>query len=47
MTPQEVHASIEAATKQQIRRPWQREGADKPPADQEARELNRVMTKGE
>lgn len=44
---EEVEAGIEAAAKQQIRRPWQREGADKPPVDEEARKANKAMTKGE
>jgi hypothetical protein len=43
---EEVKAGIEAATKQQIKRPWQREGADKPPTDLEAKKLNKTMTKG-
>lgn len=43
----DVKAGIEAATKQQIKRPWQREGADKPPVDQEARNANKTMAKGE
>ncbi|KAI0136752.1 hypothetical protein BJ170DRAFT_29522 [Xylariales sp. AK1849] len=42
----DVKAGIEAATKQQIKRPWQREGADKSPVDQENRNLNKSMTKG-
>ncbi|KAH8677647.1 hypothetical protein BX600DRAFT_506666 [Xylariales sp. PMI_506] len=42
----EVKAGIDDATKQQIRRPWQREGADKPPTDAEARDLNKRMAKG-
>lgn len=42
----DVRAGIEAATKQQIKRPWQREGADKPPVDQDTRDLNKTMTKG-
>jgi hypothetical protein len=42
----DVKAGIEAATKQQIKRPWQREGADKPPVDQVNRDLNKTMTKG-
>ncbi|KAI0384883.1 hypothetical protein F5Y04DRAFT_247994 [Hypomontagnella monticulosa] len=42
----EVRAGIEDATKQQIRRPWQREGADKPPVDEERRGMNKAMTKG-
>ncbi|KAH8204529.1 hypothetical protein TruAng_001303 [Truncatella angustata] len=43
---EEVKASMEAAVKQQIKRPWQREGADKPPVDEEARHLNKNMAKG-
>ncbi|GAP92241.1 putative amino acid permease protein [Rosellinia necatrix] len=42
----EVEASIQQATKQQIKRPWQREGADKPPADESHRSMNKTMTKG-
>ncbi|KAI1855242.1 hypothetical protein JX266_000107 [Neoarthrinium moseri] len=42
----EVKAGIEAATKQQIKRPWQREGADKPPVDLEHKNLNKTMTSG-
>ncbi|KAK9414788.1 putative Calcium uniporter protein [Seiridium unicorne] len=42
----DVRDGIEAATKQQIKRPWQREGADKPPVDQESKKLNKAMTKG-
>ncbi|KAI1292929.1 hypothetical protein F5Y03DRAFT_375078 [Xylaria venustula] len=42
----EVEAGIQEATKRQIKRPWQREGADKPPVDQTHRDLNRNMTKG-
>jgi calcium uniporter protein, mitochondrial len=42
----EVKAGIEAATKAQIKRPWQREGADKPPVDEESKRLNKAMTKG-
>jgi hypothetical protein len=43
----EVEASIQQATKQQIKRPWQREGADKPPADESHRTMNKTMTKGD
>lgn len=43
---EEVTAGIEAATKAQIKRPWQREGADKPPTDLDAKKLNKAMTKG-
>lgn len=43
---EEVKAGLEAATRQQIKRPWQREGADKPPVDQEAKDMNKTMTKG-
>jgi hypothetical protein len=42
----DVQANIQEATKQQIKRPWQREGADKPPVDESARNLNKTMTKG-
>ncbi|KAJ8132086.1 hypothetical protein O1611_g1545 [Lasiodiplodia mahajangana] len=42
----QVEASIQEATKQQIKRPWQREGADRPPADESHRDLNKTMTKG-
>ncbi|KAI1174572.1 hypothetical protein F4777DRAFT_553654 [Nemania sp. FL0916] len=43
---EQVKASIQEATKQQIRRPWQREGADKPPADESHRRMNKSMAKG-
>lgn len=43
----EVRAGIEDATKQQIRRPWQREGADQPPVNEENRGMNKAMTKGQ
>ncbi|KAI0550308.1 hypothetical protein F4679DRAFT_542883 [Xylaria curta] len=43
---EQVEASIQEATKHQIRRPWQREGADKPPADEPHRSMNKTMTKG-
>jgi hypothetical protein len=43
---EEVKAGLEAATKQQIKRPWQREGADRPPVDDEARKLNSSMIRG-
>ncbi|KAK8024838.1 hypothetical protein PG990_002661 [Apiospora arundinis] len=42
----EVKSGMEAAVKQQIKRPWQREGADKPPVDLESKQLNKNMTKG-
>jgi hypothetical protein len=42
----EVAAGLEEATKQQIKRPWQREGADKPPVDESRRNMNKNMTKG-
>ncbi|KAI1197123.1 hypothetical protein F5X97DRAFT_303367 [Nemania serpens] len=42
----DVEASIQQATKQQIRRPWQREGADIPPADASHRSTNKTMAKG-
>ncbi|KAI0113586.1 hypothetical protein GGR51DRAFT_18938 [Nemania sp. FL0031] len=42
----QVEASIQEATKQQIKRPWQREGADRPPADASHRDMNKTMTKG-
>ncbi|KAI0885411.1 uncharacterized protein GGS22DRAFT_143384 [Annulohypoxylon maeteangense] len=42
----EVKAGIEDATKQQIRRPWQREGADEPPVSDSRRNMNKSMTKG-
>ncbi|KAI1487058.1 hypothetical protein F5X96DRAFT_176687 [Biscogniauxia mediterranea] len=38
--------TIQAATKSQIRRPWQREGADEPPVSQKRRALNKTMTQG-
>lgn len=41
-----MKANLEAATKQQIKRPWQREGADKPPTDFEARKMNKSMVRG-
>ncbi|KAI1800158.1 hypothetical protein F4811DRAFT_540532 [Daldinia bambusicola] len=43
---QEVTAGIEYATKQQIKRPWQREGADQPPVSETRRTMNKAMTKG-
>ncbi|KAI1476481.1 hypothetical protein K445DRAFT_323189 [Daldinia sp. EC12] len=43
---QEVTAGIEYATKQQIKRPWQREGADEPPVSEARRTMNKAMTKG-
>ena len=42
----EVKSGMEAAVKQQIKRPWQREGADRPPTDLESKQLNKNMTKG-
>ncbi|KAI1647765.1 uncharacterized protein F4817DRAFT_336700 [Daldinia loculata] len=42
----EVKAGIEDATKQQIKRPWQREGADEPPVSESRRTMNKTMTKG-
>ncbi|XXG97274.1 hypothetical protein Hte_003570 [Hypoxylon texense] len=36
---------IEDATKRQIKRPWQREGADQPPVNEENRGMNKAMTK--
>lgn len=42
----QVKAGIEEATKQQIRRPWQREGADEPPVSDSRRNMNKSMTKG-
>ncbi|KAK6955155.1 hypothetical protein Daesc_002786 [Daldinia eschscholtzii] len=42
----EVTAGIEYATKQQIKRPWQREGADEPPVSEARRTMNKAMTKG-
>ncbi|KAI1164788.1 hypothetical protein F5B18DRAFT_614478 [Nemania serpens] len=42
----EVEASIQQATKQQIRRPWQREGADIPPAETSHHSMNKTMAKG-
>ncbi|KAI0809571.1 hypothetical protein GGR55DRAFT_648377 [Xylaria sp. FL0064] len=42
----EVEAGIQEATKQQVRRPWQREGADQPPVEQSHRTMNKTMTKG-
>ncbi|KAI1421753.1 siderophore biosynthesis protein [Xylaria sp. FL1777] len=43
---EEIETSIQEATKQQIKRPWQREGADLPPIDQSRRSMNKTMTKG-
>ncbi|KAI1375984.1 hypothetical protein F4677DRAFT_445699 [Hypoxylon crocopeplum] len=43
---EEVKSGIEDATKQQIRRPWQREGADEPPVSDSRRGMNKAMTKG-
>ncbi|KAI0406350.1 hypothetical protein F4802DRAFT_558904 [Xylaria palmicola] len=43
---EQVEASIQEATKQQIKRPWHREGADKPPADKAHRLINKTMAKG-
>ncbi|KAI8964715.1 hypothetical protein F5Y11DRAFT_68095 [Daldinia sp. FL1419] len=43
---EEVAAGIEDATKQQIKRPWQREGADEPPVNKSRRNMNKAMTKG-
>ncbi|KAF3070651.1 Calcium uniporter protein 6, mitochondrial [Daldinia childiae] len=43
---QEVKSGIEDATKQQIKRPWQREGADEPPVSESRRTMNKTMTKG-
>ncbi|KAI0010528.1 siderophore biosynthesis protein [Xylariaceae sp. FL0662B] len=42
----QVEASIGDATKQQIRRPWQREGADEPPVSDTRRLTDKGMTKG-
>ncbi|KAI8634430.1 hypothetical protein F5Y19DRAFT_210976 [Xylariaceae sp. FL1651] len=42
----QVQKSIAETTKQQIKRPWQREGADKPPVDESHRNMNKAMTKG-
>ncbi|KAI0479134.1 hypothetical protein GGR56DRAFT_363388 [Xylariaceae sp. FL0804] len=42
----EVKASIAQTTKQQIKRPWQREGADEPPVSDEHRGMNKNMAKG-
>ncbi|KAI1348754.1 hypothetical protein F5Y01DRAFT_205121 [Xylaria sp. FL0043] len=42
----EVEAGIQEATKQQVRRPWQREGADQPPVEQSHRTMNKTMTRG-
>ena len=45
---QEEHAraDIGIAAKQQIRRPWQREGADEPPVSQNRKDMNKTMEKG-
>ncbi|KAI0393568.1 hypothetical protein F5Y17DRAFT_305654 [Xylariaceae sp. FL0594] len=42
----QVRDGLQEATMQQIRRPWQREDADKPPVDEERRTKNKKMTKG-
>ncbi|KAI1097821.1 hypothetical protein F4804DRAFT_150255 [Jackrogersella minutella] len=42
----DVKAGIEDATKQQIKRPWHREGADQPPVSESRRTMNKTMTKG-
>ncbi|KAI0156374.1 hypothetical protein GGR57DRAFT_79467 [Xylariaceae sp. FL1272] len=39
-------AGIDEATKQQIKRPWHRQGADQPPVEESHRNLNKSMTKG-
>ncbi|KAI0025175.1 hypothetical protein F4780DRAFT_768435 [Xylariomycetidae sp. FL0641] len=43
---EQVQAGIEDATKQQIKRPWQREGADQPPVSDTRKNMNKSMTKG-
>ncbi|KAH9908191.1 siderophore biosynthesis protein [Xylariomycetidae sp. FL2044] len=42
----QVKAGIEDAAKRQIKRPWQREGADAPPTSQERKDMNKHMTRG-
>ncbi|KAI1324096.1 hypothetical protein F5Y16DRAFT_381878 [Xylariaceae sp. FL0255] len=41
-----VQQGIDDVVKQQIKRPWQREGADKSPVEEDHRNLNKNMTKG-
>lgn len=41
-----VKSGIAATTKQQIKRPWQREGADEPPVSEDRKSRNKAMTKG-
>ncbi|KAH7040566.1 uncharacterized protein B0I36DRAFT_12426 [Microdochium trichocladiopsis] len=42
----DVKQAISETTKQQIRRPWHREGADEPPVSKHRTEMNRNMVKG-
>ncbi|KAK7747562.1 hypothetical protein SLS62_009061 [Diatrype stigma] len=42
----EVTMDISDAVKQQIRRPWLREGADEPPVSQDRKDMNKAMGKG-
>ncbi|RYO96179.1 hypothetical protein DL765_011660 [Monosporascus sp. GIB2] len=43
---EQVKFDISEAAKQQIKRPWQREGADEPPISQERKNMNKNMAKG-
>lgn len=43
---QDVRQAIAETTKQQIRRPWQREGADEPPVSEHRTEMNKKMVTG-
>lgn len=43
---EEVKFDIGEAAKQQIRRPWMREGADEPPVSQDRKDMNKTMGKG-
>ncbi|RYP27344.1 hypothetical protein DL767_007716 [Monosporascus sp. MG133] len=42
----QAELDISEAAKQQIKRPWQREGADEPPVSQERKNMNKNMGKG-
>ncbi|EMR72888.1 hypothetical protein UCREL1_56 [Eutypa lata UCREL1] len=42
---EEVKFDIGEAAKQQIRRPWMREGADEPPVSQDRKDMNKTMGK--
>ncbi|RYP52464.1 hypothetical protein DL768_002387 [Monosporascus sp. mg162] len=43
---EQAKLDISKAAKQQIKRPWQREGADEPPVSQERKNMNKNMGKG-